>query len=213
MQKLKFVLVFLLGVLLATSAFAFANQPIKLVVNGKEIVTDVPPQVINGRTLVPARVLAEALGASVAWDEAQNAVVVTGGVQVGAKPGDLNPVSTPRRTEQPTQKPNPSGGGSGPSPSEKSTEKPSLDELITGQELAKNYGFKFSFQTDGTLIVEMPKGNINISPNQIDESKSNPQGKVINCPVSNNGAIVGSLRVFLKGDSIFYFKQDALSFL
>lgn len=80
----KTITAFLLGILLSVSVFAlaFADQPIKLIVNGKEVPSDVPPQVINGRTLVPARALAEALGATVAWDEAQNAVVVTGGVQV-----------------------------------------------------------------------------------------------------------------------------------
>lgn len=89
------------GLILATTTFLYADQPIKLIVNGKEIQCDVPPQIINGRTLVPARALAEALGATVAWDEAQNAVVVTGGVQVGAKPGDLPGVTQP---QQPTQK-------------------------------------------------------------------------------------------------------------
>ena len=45
--------------------------------------------------MIPARPLAEALGADVRWDEANYAVVVTGGVQAGAVPTDLeaNPVS------------------------------------------------------------------------------------------------------------------------
>jgi len=57
---------------------ALADQPIKLIVNGKEITCDVPPQIINGRTMVPARYVAEALGASVQWDPDNYAVVVTG---------------------------------------------------------------------------------------------------------------------------------------
>lgn len=66
------------GIILATATISFAANPIKLVVNGKEVKSDVPPQVINGRTLVPARPLAEALGAKVEWDDANRSVVITG---------------------------------------------------------------------------------------------------------------------------------------
>lgn len=74
------------------STMAIANSPIKLIVNGAEVFSDVPPQIIDGRTMIPARPLAEALGAKVAWDAENSAVVVTGGIQVGAKPIDLEPV-------------------------------------------------------------------------------------------------------------------------
>lgn len=51
----------------ASVSIAQATNPIKLIVNGVDITykSDVPPQIINGRTLVPARALAESLGASV----------------------------------------------------------------------------------------------------------------------------------------------------
>lgn len=39
-----------------------------IVVNGKEIVLDVPPQLVDNRTLVPARAVAESLNAKVDWD-------------------------------------------------------------------------------------------------------------------------------------------------
>jgi hypothetical protein len=71
------------------SAVAIANSPIKLIVNGAEVVSDVPPQIIDGHTMIPARPLAEALGAKVEWDAENYAVVVTGGVQAGAVPTDL----------------------------------------------------------------------------------------------------------------------------
>jgi len=76
------------------STMAIANVPIKLIVNGREVVSDVPPQIISGRTMIPARPLAEALGADVKWDEANYAVVVTGGVQAGAVPVDLENIPT-----------------------------------------------------------------------------------------------------------------------
>lgn len=70
----------LVGLLLSLSILslsAFADQPIKLIVNGKEIQCDVPPQIINGRTMIPARFLAEALGAKVDWDADNNVVQAT----------------------------------------------------------------------------------------------------------------------------------------
>lgn len=67
----------LIGLLIGTSTFVFAGQAIKLIINGKEIVCDVPPQIINGRTMVPARYVAEGLGAAVTWDAANNAVLIT----------------------------------------------------------------------------------------------------------------------------------------
>jgi hypothetical protein len=77
-QKSKHLLIGLVaGLIIATATFAIAANPIKLIVNGREIQCDVPPQNINGRVLVPARFVAESLGASVAWDGAKNAVVIT----------------------------------------------------------------------------------------------------------------------------------------
>lgn len=72
----KTIIAFLLGVFLTISITAYANTSIKLVVDGKEIYSDVPPQIINGRTLVPARPLAEAMGADVSWNEESQTVFV-----------------------------------------------------------------------------------------------------------------------------------------
>ena len=41
----------------------------------KEI--DVPPMILSGRTMVPARVIAESLGATVNWDNASRTVTIT----------------------------------------------------------------------------------------------------------------------------------------
>jgi len=89
----KIIFGFCIGLLLATSIMTLASgQPIKLIVNGAEVFSDVPPQIINSRTMIPARPLAEALGAKVEWDAKNNAVVVTGGIQIGVAPTDLEPV-------------------------------------------------------------------------------------------------------------------------
>ena len=80
-QKTKYLLIGLItGLIMATATFALADNRIKLIINGQEIQCDVSPQNINGRVLVPARFVAESLGASVAWDSAKNAVVITSSV-------------------------------------------------------------------------------------------------------------------------------------
>lgn len=44
-------------------------------VNGSAVTMDVAPEIVNGRTMLPARYLAEALGANVGWDPATSTVV------------------------------------------------------------------------------------------------------------------------------------------
>ena len=69
---------FLLACLLLSAGIVKADVPSILIqltigsksaqVNGKEITLDVPPMVINGRTLVPLRFIGEALGSTVVYD-------------------------------------------------------------------------------------------------------------------------------------------------
>ncbi len=66
----------LVGLLLSGS-IAFAGSPIKLIVNGRQVACDSPPQIINGRVMVPARNVAESLGATVSWDAANQSVIIT----------------------------------------------------------------------------------------------------------------------------------------
>ena len=47
---------------------------IKVIYNEKAIDFDVPPQIINDRTMVPLRAIFEAIGATVNWDEATCAI-------------------------------------------------------------------------------------------------------------------------------------------
>lgn len=56
---------------------AYAAEPIRIVVNGKELTPDVAPQRIDGRTMAPIRFIAEALGLEVKWDEKYNAIIMT----------------------------------------------------------------------------------------------------------------------------------------
>ncbi|TDA70332.1 MAG: copper amine oxidase N-terminal domain-containing protein [Clostridia bacterium] len=81
--------VMLFGILVTV---ALAASPLKLIVNGREIRPDVPPRLINGRTMVPVRWVAEALGAQVDWDHANNLVTITAAAQERASS------DAPRRT-------------------------------------------------------------------------------------------------------------------
>ncbi len=48
---------------------SYVKQPeIRVMLNGEEIAFDVPPQIIEDRTMVPLRAIFEALGATVTWD-------------------------------------------------------------------------------------------------------------------------------------------------
>ena len=67
----------------ATMSTAAAENPIRLIVNGKTIQTDVPPQMMEGRVMVPIRGVAEALGAEVKWDEENRAVMIDTKTQSG----------------------------------------------------------------------------------------------------------------------------------
>ena len=73
----------------STSADPDAGRVITVLLNGKAIEFDVPPQLINGRTMVPLRAIFEELGAEVTWDDAtQTAKGVKGNTTVTIKIGE-----------------------------------------------------------------------------------------------------------------------------
>jgi hypothetical protein len=66
-----------LGIIVLLAGAGYAQNVIGIVVNGNEVTSDVPPQIVDGRVLVPLRAVAEALGANVDWDAASQSVIVT----------------------------------------------------------------------------------------------------------------------------------------
>lgn len=62
-------------VVLASALPAFAAEKISITLDGVPLTTDVAPAVVKGRTLVPARVIAENFGATVDWKD--NKVIIT----------------------------------------------------------------------------------------------------------------------------------------
>lgn len=67
----------------AMSLSAFADDSnVNLQLNGEAVVSDQPAVIVNGRTMVPVRVVAEALGCEVKWDaNTKTAVFVKDGVE------------------------------------------------------------------------------------------------------------------------------------
>jgi len=60
---------------------AAADQSVHLMIGGQAVQPDVPPMIEKGRTLVPVRVIAEGLGASVDWDQPTRTAVIVRGQQ------------------------------------------------------------------------------------------------------------------------------------
>lgn len=86
----KIILIILSLCIFLTSVSAIqAQNSIKVYVNGQELVFDAPPVVVNGKTMVPARPLAEALGATVVWYDKTQVISIQSDVgidlQVGSK--------------------------------------------------------------------------------------------------------------------------------
>lgn len=60
---------------LATPLASAQEMPISLIIDGNTIECDVPPQIVDGHTLVPLRAVYEALGAVIiVWDESTSTV-------------------------------------------------------------------------------------------------------------------------------------------
>lgn len=80
MKLLKKILCGILSAtMLITSAAipVMADEDIKVILDGKALSFDVPPQIINDRTMVPLRAIFEALGASVDWNQETKTVTST----------------------------------------------------------------------------------------------------------------------------------------
>lgn len=76
---------------------------IRLIVNGHLVSPDVPPLMVNNRVMVPARFVAEPLGATVDWNESMQAVVITtrpaaAKAQIPSIKSNTNPTTTTKTT-------------------------------------------------------------------------------------------------------------------
>lgn len=67
LKKLILLLIISVIIPLTDASFEASNRDIRVLVNNAPVITDVAPIMEAGRTLVPARAVLEALGATVAW--------------------------------------------------------------------------------------------------------------------------------------------------
>lgn len=75
----KFLLGLIIGLLLATSTniAGAADELVKVYINGRQLITDTEPVIVNNRVFVPLRALCESLNMSVQWDEAGKTVRIS----------------------------------------------------------------------------------------------------------------------------------------
>ena len=92
LQKIKHIGIGVIVGSLLTASVSFSSNPIKLIVNNKQT-ENAEAILIEGRTYVPLRVIANSLGASVVYDSESNTVYIkskdqgiTGAVGSGPKP-------------------------------------------------------------------------------------------------------------------------------
>lgn len=95
-MKNKWLVIVGTGILVVTiTTVALAASNIKLIVNGREVKPDVPPQLVNGRAMVPVRWVAEALGAQVDWEASTQTVRITTGAPKPGQPATGQPQALP----------------------------------------------------------------------------------------------------------------------
>jgi len=83
-----------------------AAQPIRVYIDGAPLSMDVPPQLVDGRTLVPLRAIFEALGAELEWNpetrtvtgtKGDTIVILTVGSTTPTVNGQVVPIDVPAR--------------------------------------------------------------------------------------------------------------------
>jgi hypothetical protein len=75
-MKKYIILAALLALFLLTIGNVASAGEVNIVINGVKMAPDVPPQIIDGRTLVPLRFVSQALGAQVGWDASTQTAIV-----------------------------------------------------------------------------------------------------------------------------------------
>jgi len=82
-MKRKILFALILSLFACSTAYAAVNglykgRPIvKVIVNGQQVKSTVPGQIIDGSTMLPLRAIAEALGAKVEWDGSTRTAKIT----------------------------------------------------------------------------------------------------------------------------------------
>lgn len=73
---MKKLIAFLICIVSLFSTVAFADVEITATVNGEKLIFDVPPTIVDNRTMVPIRAVCEALGADVYWHGETKSIII-----------------------------------------------------------------------------------------------------------------------------------------
>lgn len=165
----------LVGLILVTTTFALAApDTIKLIINGQEIKCDVPPRMIDGRVMVPARYVAEPLGAKVSWDGNKNAVIITSN----------------------------NGANGTTTITNSSNNSLNYNNLISAKELHDNYGARITIpSTSGAMFVKINDLTIEISQTQLLSLHST--GK-INAEIKKNGKQISTINIYEVNGALYF---------
>jgi hypothetical protein len=69
------ILAVIISVFLSTSLFA--GEAVQVLINGKPLVSDVPPQIIDGRIMVPLRAVSESLNLPTNWNDSTRTATIS----------------------------------------------------------------------------------------------------------------------------------------
>ena len=78
MKKIIFALLICITLIFSVTAFAEDRQ-VSIIIDGQPLVSDVAPQLVNSRTMLPMRAIFEALGAEVNWLGDDEIIIATRG--------------------------------------------------------------------------------------------------------------------------------------
>lgn len=78
MKILTFCII-MIAFVFSSCILCLADTEVSLVINGERADCDVPPEIVNGRTMVPVRVLFEYYNADVSWNEVLRQAVIKSG--------------------------------------------------------------------------------------------------------------------------------------
>ena len=75
------LLLFSWAIVLGVACTSFAANPLRLIVDGRDITSSAAPIIQNGRTLVPLRLISNELGAAVEWQSQDRSIRISQGVR------------------------------------------------------------------------------------------------------------------------------------
>lgn len=76
MKRIFTVLMVLLALIISPFQLCYAQDIVKVYVNGHELTFDQPPVIVDGRTLIPVRAVSEAFGLDVSWSPEANTACI-----------------------------------------------------------------------------------------------------------------------------------------